>query len=93
MTRGGGAYEVEWGSPALRTIERLPEKAAVAAVEFIYASLAAEPHPVGRPLRFDLEGRHSARRGDYRIIYRIDDEAHTVVIDAIAHRSDVYRPR
>jgi mRNA-degrading endonuclease RelE of RelBE toxin-antitoxin system len=45
---------------------------------------------VGKPLRFELEGLHSARRGDFRIIYRI---SHVVTIIAIEHRADVYRPR
>jgi mRNA interferase RelE/StbE len=43
------------------------------------------------PLRFELEGPHSADRGDYRIVYRIDDRRRTVDILAIGHRADVYR--
>jgi mRNA-degrading endonuclease RelE of RelBE toxin-antitoxin system len=42
-------------------------------------------------LRFELEGLHSAHRGDYRIVYRIDDRRRTVDILAIGHRADVYR--
>jgi mRNA-degrading endonuclease RelE of RelBE toxin-antitoxin system len=45
---------------------------------------------VGKPLRFELEGLHSARRGDFRIIYRI---AEVVTIVAIEHRADAYRTR
>jgi mRNA interferase RelE/StbE len=48
---------------------------------------------VGRPLQFELEGRWSARRGPYRVIYRLDEDDRTVVVLAIGHRSDVYRPR
>jgi len=44
-------------------------------------------------LKFDFEGLHSARRGDYRIIYRIDDEDHQIDVIAIEHRADAYRPR
>jgi mRNA-degrading endonuclease RelE of RelBE toxin-antitoxin system len=65
---------------------------ATAVIEFVYARLAINPRRVGRPLRFEFEGRYSARRGDYRIGYGIDDERTTIVIDTIAHRSDVYRP-
>lgn len=43
---------------------------------------------VGKALRFELEGLHSARRGDYRIIYRIDLQ---VTIIAIEHHADAYR--
>ena len=40
-----------------------------------------------------LAGLRSARRGDYRVIYRIDDQRHLVTVLAIEHRSDIYRPR
>ena len=50
-------------------------------------------HGVGKPLKLGLEGLHSARRGDYRVIYRIDDDHRRVDIVAIEHRSDIYRPR
>jgi len=36
---------------------------------------------------------HSARRGDYRVIYRIDEEARRVDVAAVEHRSDAYRSR
>ena len=93
VTADDDAYDVEWASAALRAIDRLPEKVATAVIEFVYTSLATSPHRVGRPLRFELEGLYSARRGDYRIVYRIDDDHATIVIDTIAHRSDIYRRR
>ncbi len=86
-------FEIEWTSSALRSLDRLPEKIATACVEFVYGGLAENPHRVGRALRFDLEGTHSARRGDFRVIYEIDDDRHVVTVIAIDHRSDVYRPR
>jgi mRNA interferase RelE/StbE len=72
-------------------LRRLPEKAATAAIEFIYGPLAGNPHKVGRPLRFELEGRHSAHRGDYRVVDRIDERRRSVDILAIDHRADIYR--
>jgi mRNA interferase RelE/StbE len=83
-------FGIAWSPTARRALTTLPEKAATAAFEFIYGALAANPHRVGKPLRFELEGLHSARRGDFRIIYRITD---VVTIVAIEHRADVYRPR
>ena len=74
-------------------MHRLPDKTAGAVIEFVYGPLAGNPHQVGRALRWELEGLHSARRGDYRIVYRIDERRRTVVISAVAHRADVYRPR
>jgi len=74
-------------------VARLPEKVASAVVEFLYGSLAANPHRVGKPLKLGLEGLHSARGGDYRVIYRIDDHRRHIDVVAIEHRSDIYRPR
>ena len=86
-------FAVAWTTASRRALTRLPEKAATAAVEFIYGSLSGNPHRVGKPLRLGMEGLHSARRGEYRVIYRIDDAAHIVTVMAIEHRSDAYRPR
>lgn len=82
------AYDVAWTPTAKRALQRLPEKIATAAIEFIYGPLSENPQRVGKALRFELEGLHIARRGDYRIIYRIDDR---VTITAIEHRADIYR--
>jgi len=86
-------YALAWTTASRRALIRLPEKAATAVVEFLYGSLAASPHRVGKPLKLGLEGLHSARRGDYRVIYRIDDHRRLVTVIAIEHRSDIYRPR
>jgi mRNA-degrading endonuclease RelE of RelBE toxin-antitoxin system len=84
---------VRSGRVARRALAGLPEKAATAAVEFTYGSLAESPRRVSKPLQSGLAGLHSARRGDYRVIYRIDHDVHTVTVIAIEHRSGVYQPR
>jgi len=86
-------YAIAWTAPARRALARLPEKVATVVVEFLYGSLAAKPPRAGKPLKLGLEGLHSARRGDYRVIYRINDHRHRVDVVAIEHRSDIYRPR
>jgi mRNA interferase RelE/StbE len=89
----GSDFAIAWTTAARRALTRFPEKVAAAVVEFLYGSLAVGPHRVGKPLKLRLEGLHSAQRGDYRIIYRIDDERRLVTVIAIEHRSDIYRPR
>ncbi|MGH8824246.1 MAG: type II toxin-antitoxin system RelE family toxin [Jiangellaceae bacterium] len=86
-------HVIAWAASAQRALTRLPEKVATAVIEFLYGSLAAGPQRVGKPLKLDLEGLHSARRGDYRVIHRIDEENRKVEVVAIEHRSDAYRPR
>jgi mRNA interferase RelE/StbE len=87
------AFAIAWTAASRRALAKLPEKVASAVVEFLYGSLAESPHRVGKPLKLGLEGMHSTRRGDYRVIYRIDDEQRVVTVLAIEHRSDIYRPR
>lgn len=77
---------------ARRQLRRLPERYAAAIVELLPA-IAANPKRLGKPLRFELEGRWAARRGPYRVIYALDERTHTVTVLAIAHRADAYRPR
>lgn len=79
---------IAWTPTAKRALTRLPEKVAAAAVESIHGPLAENPLRVGKALRRELEGLHSARRGDFRFIYRITD---VVTIVAIDHRADIYR--
>jgi mRNA-degrading endonuclease RelE of RelBE toxin-antitoxin system len=87
------AFAIAWTTASRRALNRLPEKATTAVIEFLYGSLAASPHRVGRPLKLGLEGLHSARRGDYRVIYRTDEHQQRVTVIAIEHRSDICRPR
>lgn len=86
-------YIVEWAPSAKRDLARLPEKVATAVVEFIYSALVDNPQRVGGELHLELAGLRSARRGDFRIIYRLDDDQLRVIVTVISHRADVYRRR
>jgi mRNA-degrading endonuclease RelE of RelBE toxin-antitoxin system len=66
---------------------------AVAIVEFLVGPLLEDPKRVGRSLQRELAGYRSARRGAYRIIYRVIDEGSVVRVVRIEHRADVYRTR
>jgi mRNA-degrading endonuclease RelE of RelBE toxin-antitoxin system len=84
-------YALRLSRSARRSLERdLPEAVASAVWEFISNDLLANPYRVGEALRFDLEGYHSARRGMYRVIYRILDDEVVVEVIKISHRADAY---
>lgn len=86
-------YELVRTPPAQRAIaQRLPEPVATAVIEFLTTALVDNPHRVGWQLCDDLTGIWSARRGTYRVLYRINDDAHEVVVLRIDHRRDAYRP-
>ncbi len=92
MTERPAPYALTITPTARRQLtENLPEAVAAAAYEFIIGPLLDNPHRVGKQLRPPLEGRHSARHGTYRVIYRIDDDIHTVTVVDVAHRRDAYR--
>lgn len=71
--------------------DNLPDSVAFAAYEFIVGPLLENPQRVGKRLRPPLDDRHSARRGTYRVIYRIDEVRRNVTVLAVVHRSDAYR--
>jgi mRNA interferase RelE/StbE len=77
---------------AERTLARLPEKAAVAVVEFMLGPLCDSPKKVGHRLGRELEGLWGARRGPYGIVFELDEETRHVLVLRIEHRADVYRP-
>jgi mRNA-degrading endonuclease RelE of RelBE toxin-antitoxin system len=88
-------YELGLARPARRAIsESLPEDVPVAAVAFITGPLLEAPYRVGKPLRDPLSGFHSARLGtQWRVLYRIDESKHAVIVQDIQHRSTAYRRR
>jgi len=85
-------YELVVAAPAARAIaEELPEAVAHAVIDLITDPLLADPYRVGHALRRELHGVFAARRGTYRVLYRIDDERREVTVVRIDHRRDVYR--
>ena len=84
-------YELRLSRAARKALaETLPESVAAAVWQFVSGPLLDNPHRVGQRLRFELEGYHSARRGQYRVIYRIDDAEVIVDVIKISHRADAY---
>lgn len=87
-------YELVVTAPAVRAIrEKLPEAVAFAVIDFITGPLLDNPKRVGAPLRGDLEGIWSARRGTYRVLYRVDEDNREVIVLRVGHRRDIYRSR
>jgi mRNA-degrading endonuclease RelE of RelBE toxin-antitoxin system len=89
------AYRLSLGPAARRALTEgppvgLPLAVATAVAEFITGALLDNPHVVGKPLANELAGYHSARRGAYRVVYRIDGTQRTVHVVRIDHRADVY---
>ena len=91
-TRAGEPYELRTTSTVRRALSgTLPEAVAAAAYEVITGPLLADPHRIGKRPPPPMDDRFRARRGTYRVIYRIDDKARVVTVVDVAHRRDVYR--
>ncbi len=87
------AYEVEITPEGLRHLNRLPDKVRAPVMETILGSIAENPRRAGKPLKGEFEGLHSARRGEFRVIYEIDEASRVVLVHRAQHRRSVYRRR
>ena len=85
-------YEVRFSRSAKRALtSELPEKIATAVWNFVMGALRDNPPRVGQQLKAPLFPLYSARRGEYRVIYRIIDDVLVIEVVTIAHRRDSYR--
>jgi mRNA interferase RelE/StbE len=82
-------YQVIVSAEARKSVPRLPKEVHAAVVAAL-AGLASAPR-AGKSLVGELRGLRSLRRGDYFVLYRINDETKRVEVARIGHRSDVYR--
>jgi len=85
-------YSVVLAGTARRDLRKVPPRIAPAIIEFIYGDLSRAPTRVGKPLQRELEGVYAARRGPYRILYRIDHLTDQIKVVRIDHRAEAYRP-
>jgi mRNA interferase RelE/StbE len=89
-----GRYELIIAPSARRQLsEALPKAVAFAAFEFILGPLLDNPNRAGKRLGPPLDDRRSARRGTYRVLYRIDEDRRCVAVVGMFPRADVYRAR
>jgi mRNA-degrading endonuclease RelE of RelBE toxin-antitoxin system len=86
-------FEVEITPEGLRHLNQLPGKVRDAAIQAILGPISEQPRRVGKPLVGELTGLYAARRGDYRVVYEIDDDRKVVIVHRVQHRRVVYRPR
>jgi mRNA interferase RelE/StbE len=81
-------WKVEYTQSAARALRKLdpPVRRQVkAAVERL-----AEDPTRGKPLRLTLQGLRSWRTGEWRIVYRTENDRVVVLVIAVGHRREVY---
>ena len=82
-------YRLEISHIAHKQIEALPLRLAQRINEAI-SQLADEPRPIGAKKLAGIEG-YRVRVGDYRILYRVNDESRMIVVYRVKHRREAYR--
>jgi mRNA interferase RelE/StbE len=88
---GSRLYQIEYLESVLDDdIPNLSTPAKKLIQKAIEERLMLDPIGFGKPLRYSLKGHRRLRVSDYRVVYRIEPQGHTVVIIAIKHRKEVY---
>jgi mRNA interferase RelE/StbE len=84
-----GSYRIFIRKLASDELTRIPKKDGERIIERI-RSLSTDPRPRGCR-KLSAREIYRLRQGDYRIVYIVDDEIHTVQIEKIGHRREIYR--
>ena len=83
-------YELRITTSAQKELDRLPNTQR-SRVETAILNLADNPRPRGCKKLQGIENTYRIRMGNYRVIYRIDDNQLVVLIVRVGDRKDVYR--
>ncbi len=92
MTKPGSeTYEIVYLDTVVdEDIPALPATMRERIKRAIETRLVADPVGLGKPLRYSFKGHRRIRVGDYRIIFRVDNDKKLVTVVLIKHRKDVY---
>ena len=84
------SYKVSIRKQALKELENLPLKE-TRKISAAIDNLAEDPRPSGcKKLKGEQEYIWRIRVGDYRVLYKIDDEIRIVEVGKIGDRKNVY---
>lgn len=89
------AWKIEFTPEAEACLSKLGTAEAKRVLKFLHDRLQKRKNPrdIGEPLKGNLRDYWRYRVGNYRIICRLEDNAVTVFIIHIGHRSEVYKRR
>ncbi len=84
------AYTVQYDAKAVAELKKLPPKSGKRIVNKINW-LAENFEQVNLfPLSGNLSGFYKLRVGDYRVIYSLEQNSETIIIEKIGHRREIY---
>lgn len=82
-------YRIVWSKQAHRHFRKLDKPVRERAAITIEA-LSGNPRPPGVEPVMSMPGVFRIRKGDYRVLYSIEDEQREVWIEDVRHRSKAY---
>lgn len=83
-------YRLVFRRRAARELDELPQPIRGRIMRAV-AALAMQPRPPGAALLSGPERIWRVRVGDYRVLYRVDDDVLLVLVIRVRHRSGMYR--
>jgi len=83
-------YRIQLTKTAVRDLGAVP-KNMLQRLDTCILRLAGDPLPQGVKKLRNSGGMYRIRVGDYRIIYRVEQEVLTILVVKIGHRREVYR--
>ena len=87
---GSSGWKIEYDTRAIKELKKLPNEIAKRIVKKISDVLILNPHS-GESLQGKFKGFYRYRAGDYRVIYRLEENVVVILVLRIAHRKDSYR--
>ena len=84
-------YKLLLKASAAKEIDAVDSKADRRRIVEKIAALSANPRPHGSEKLAGYDDRYRLRRGNYRIVYLVDDAQLELTIFRVGHRRDVYR--
>jgi mRNA interferase RelE/StbE len=83
-------YQVSLLPAAARQLRKL-DRPAAARIAAALGLLAVDPYPPGAKHLTARAGVLRVRTGDYRILYKVEDDRLVVLVVALGHRREIYR--
>jgi mRNA interferase RelE/StbE len=85
-------YQIIYEETVIREdFPRLGESVRQRIIKEVGKKLSVAPNQFGRPLGDVLKGYRRLRVGDYRVIYRVDDDNTSVLVVMVIHRRTKYK--
>lgn len=84
------AYSITFAAAARRQFDKLP-RPAKRQLGAVIAQLSDNPRPPGVVKLSGEDRLYRVRGGDYRAVYRIEDDRLLVLVVKVGHRREVYR--